>query len=166
MKRFSIEIKWSLIFSAMILAWALLGKAIGIDDTAIQYSQTFNTLILIPAFVIYLLEGFDKRKHYYHGIITYKQALLSGLMLSVLIAFLGILTTWISVSIISPDLFANSIRYVTSAGVMSAEDAQQQFNLSTFVITGFFAAPVTGLILSLITSAIVRTKKIAEKVSA
>jgi hypothetical protein len=159
MKRFAIEIKWSLIFAVMTLVWALLGKALNFDDTAIQYNQVFNTLILIPAFVIYLLEGFDKRRQYYHGIISYKQALASGLMLSVFVAFLGILTTWISVSVITPDLFANSIRHVTSTGLMSAADAQQQFSLSTFLITGFFAAPVTGLVLSLITSAIVKTKK-------
>jgi hypothetical protein len=159
MKRFSIEIKWSLIFAAMTLVWALIGKALNFDDTAIQYNQTYNAFILIPAFVIYLLEGFDKRRQYYQGAITYKQALVSGLMLSVFIAFLGVLTTLISLTVITPDLLANSIRYVTSAGLMSEADAQQQFSLGMFVISGFFAAPVTGLIISLITSAIVRTKR-------
>lgn len=161
MKRFSIEFKWSLIFAVMTLVWSLIGKALNFDDTAIQYSPVFNTLILVPAFVIYLLEGFDKRKHYYQGVISYKQALGSGMMLSVLVAFLGLLTTWISASVISPELFANSIRYVTSSGQMTAEQAQQQFNLATYMVTGFIAAPITGLILSLITSAIVRTKKAA-----
>jgi hypothetical protein len=165
MKRFFIEIKWSLIFSAMSLVWALLGKALNFDDTAIQHGQLFNTFILVPAFVIYLLEALDKRKHDYHGTISYKQALVSGLMLSVFITFLGLFTTWISVSVISPDLLTNSIRYVTSAGLMSAEEAQQQFSLGTFLITGFFAAPVTGLIISLIASAIVKTKRLHAGVS-
>lgn len=159
MKRFSIEIKWSLIFAVMNLVWALIAKALNFDDTAIQYGQIFNTLILVPAFVLYLLAAFDKRKNYYDGIISYKQALGSGLMLSVFVAFLGLITTWLSVSVISPDLFANTIQYVTSTGQMTAEEAQQQFNLASFMIIGFFAAPVTGLILSLITSAIVKTKK-------
>jgi hypothetical protein len=159
MKKFNIEIKWSLIFSAMALVWALIGKAFNFDDSAIQHNQLFNTLILIPAFIIYLLEAFAKRKNYYHGTISYKQALVSGLMLSVFVAILGVITTLITVTVISPDLFSNSIRYVTENGLMSEEDARNQFSLGMFLITGFIAAPITGLIFSLITSAIVRTRK-------
>ena len=155
MKKFNIEIRWAVIFAGMTLLWAIGGKIIGFDNAKIKYSFVFNTLILVPGFVIFLLEAFAKRKSQ-NGIITYKQALFSGFTLSVFIMCLGIFTTIITTKIISPDYFSNAIAFYTDNRSMTGEQAVQQFNLQAFIIQGIFGAIITGVLFSLVTSAIVR----------
>ncbi|SIO01721.1 DUF4199 domain-containing protein [Chitinophaga niabensis] len=155
MNKYKTEVKWALIFSAMAIAWAFIGKLSGMTDSRIDKLQLFNSLVLIPGFIIYLLALLDKKKQ---GPQTYKQGLISGLVLTLFVTILGTLTTFISTRLISPELFPNIIRYMVNTGQMSPEQAAQQFNLSTFIITGLIAGPVTGLIFSLVAAAFTRRK--------
>lgn len=152
MNKYKIELKWAVIFALMTIAWAVTGKLLGMNDSRIARLQLFNTLIMVPAFIIYLLALLEKRPG------TYKQGLISGLVLTLFVTILGPLTTFISTTLISPELFPNAIRYVVSTHQMSPQQAAQQFNLGTFIITGLIAAPVSGLVLSLIAAAIARRK--------
>lgn len=155
MSRFKIEIRWAFIYAGMVILWAVIGKILDFDNAKIEYSFVFNSLIIVPSFVIYLLEGFAKRKSQ-HGTITYKQAFISGVVLSVFIMCLGVLTTIISVRIISPNYFSNAIAFFTSNKSITTEQAIQQFNLQTFIVQGIVGTIVAGMVFSLITSFIVK----------
>jgi hypothetical protein len=155
MSRFKIELRWAFIYAGMVILWAIIGKIVGFDNAKIEYSFVFNTLILVPSFVIYLLEAFAKRKSQ-QEIITYRQVVLSGVVLSVFIMCLGIFTTIISAKVISPDYFSNAITFYTNNKSMTDEQAMQQFNLQAFIFNGIIGALFTGIIFSLITGFIVK----------
>ena len=158
MKKYSIEIKWAVIYSIMTIAWALIGKAMGFQDEKIEWVFLFNTLILIPSLIIYFLVAIDKRKNFYAGGMTFGQGFTSGMIMTILIAVLSLFTTWVSLQLISPDFFKHAIAYFTANKTMSEEKALQQFSLGSFIVQGLMGAVVTGLIFSLITSAIVRKR--------
>lgn len=128
---------------------------LGFNGEKIEYNPLFNTWVLLPAWVIYFFEALDKKNNYYQGRITFKQSFLSGIVLSAMVTVLGVLTTIISTWVIAPDLFANSIQYVTENNAMTEVQALQQFNLGAYIIAGVIGAPVTGLIFSLIVSLVV-----------
>lgn len=157
MGKFKIEIKWAFIYAGMVILWSLAGKAMGFHDRKIGDSFVFNSLVLLPSFVIYILAGLVKRRSL-NGIITYKQALLSSFILSGLITVLGIFTTIIFVKIISPEYFPNAITYFTCNKLMTREQATQQFNLQSFIVQGIVGAIISGIIISLITGFIIKRK--------
>ncbi len=155
MSRFKIELRWAFIYAGMAILWAIIGKMLGFDNNKIEYGFVFNTLILLPGFVIYVLAAFAKRKSQ-HGIITYKQVFISGVVLSVFIMCLGIFTTIISTKVISPDYFSNAITFFTDNKSMTNEQAMRQFNLNAFIFSGITGAIFTGVCFSLITGFIVK----------
>ncbi|MBS0031837.1 DUF4199 domain-containing protein [Chitinophaga sp. 22321] len=159
MEKIKIEIQWAFVYAVMTLTWAGLGKLLGFMDSKIAYSLLYNTLILIPSFVIYLLAAFAKRTAQ-GGIIRFRQVFISGLVMTGFITILGIFTTIIFLKIIAPGFFEHSINYVTTHNKMPREQALAQFNLNSFIIQGILGAIVTGGIFSLITSFIVRKKAI------
>jgi hypothetical protein len=90
---------------------------------------------------------------------NFKKGLASGIIMTVLITIFGILTPIITATLISPNLFANSINYVVQAGMMTEAEARAQFNLSAFIIQGIFAAPIFGLVLSALAAFLLRSSK-------
>jgi hypothetical protein len=158
MTRYKVELKWTCIFAAVCIAWALIGKVLGFDGQQIRHAQIFNTFIMVPTLVIYLLSALDKRDRCYNGQITFKQAVISGIILSVGITVSGIFTTVISTQLISPELFANNIQYHTAQKLMTHSEAVAQFNLQTFIVTGIIAALLMGIVLAVITAAVIRKK--------
>ena len=163
---FRIEIKWAVIYTIMTLGWAFVGKLLGLHDQRIQYNLYFNTAILIPSFLVYLLAVREKKRARYAGTITYRQGVASGLLLTLLVTILGPLNPWISTTFIAPDLFSNSIRYVVANGMMSESEAQSQFNLTAFIVQGLIGAPAFGLVLSLITAGFLRSRSTTVRAAA
>lgn len=72
-KKLKLQIKWSLIFALMTLAWIGMEKLIGFHDKYIEHHYIFTTFIIIPSVVIYALALIDIRKNYYGGKMTYVQ---------------------------------------------------------------------------------------------
>lgn len=157
--QYRIEMKWGLIFSAVSLVWALIGKAFAFDSDRIEYNQVFNTLILIPAVVVYWLAAIDKRNNFYGGHISFKKSFISGMMVTLFISLFGILTTLIATKLISPQLFDNLIAYTTANNLMTRLEAINQFSLTTYIVTGILAGPVTGLVFSVLVSLIIPKKR-------
>jgi uncharacterized membrane protein YhdT len=152
----SLEMKWAIGYTLMTLGWALAAKLFGFDDARIRFSQAFNTAILLPSFLFYVLAIRDKRQRSFHGVITFKQAVLSGFKLTLLITLLGPLYPIVATQIISPGFFARSIEFMVASGTMSAADAADQFNLATFIGMGVVGAVLTGGLFSLVAAIAVR----------
>ncbi len=154
MKTWQTEMKWGLVHCGMTIAWALLGKMMGFHAEKIAYNLVFNTLSIVPSFIIYLLALREKRKKAFQGLMSYRQGLASGMLLTVFITALGPLTPLITIGLISPDLFINLTRFTVQSGMMSEAEAAKQFNMGAFALQGLLAAPVFGLLFSLIAAAI------------
>jgi hypothetical protein len=82
---------------------------------------------------------------------TWKQGFFSGVIISIVVALLAPVSQWITHEVISPEYFPNAIEYAVATGQSTLKEAQNNFNLSGYIIqsTGF------ALIVGLVTSALV-----------
>jgi hypothetical protein len=119
MKAISTEIKWGIYFSIMTLLWMVLEKVAGLHDVYIDKHPIYTNFIAIPAITLYVFALREKRFKDLGGNMTYKQALLSGFYITLVVTLLAPLTQWITTHIITPEFFPNAIRYVISHNMMT-----------------------------------------------
>ena len=160
MKNIRTEIKWAMIFLVMTLAWMLLEKAAGLHGKNIDYHLYLTNLFLIPAVWIYVLALKDKKRRDYQGNMSYRQGLVSGIILSAIIALFSPLTQWIISYVISPEYFPNVIKRSVELGYFkTTAEAEANFNYKNYALQSTLFALVMGVITTLVVMLFVRTKK-------
>lgn len=159
MKNISIEIKWAIIFVLMSLAWMVLEKSLGWHDEHIDQHAVFTNFFAIPAILVFVFALRDKKKSYYRGNITYLQAFLSGLIISVIIMVLTPFAQYITLEYITPDYFTNVIEYSVSSGELTQQEAEDWFNLKSYFIQATIGALIMGVITSAIVAIFIKSKK-------
>ncbi|MBN3520570.1 DUF4199 domain-containing protein [Algoriphagus lutimaris] len=159
MKNISIEIKWAIIFVLMSLAWMILEKSLGWHDELIDQHAVFTNFFAIPAIMVFVFALRDKKKNYYRGDITYLQAFLSGLIISVIIMVLTPFAQYITLEYITPDYFTNVIKYSVSSGELSQQEAEDWFNLQSYIVQATIGALIMGVITSAIVAIFIKSKK-------
>lgn len=150
MKSFKIELKWALFFAATLLIWMWGEKALGYHDERIDQHMIITNFFFLPAIALYILALIDKRKRHYDGQMTYKQGLLTGLVMTGIFTLFVPLTQVITSLIITPEYFENVIDYTVSNQILTLEEARDQFNLTSYIIQGMVSFPIMGTITSAI----------------
>lgn len=159
MKNIKIEIKWAILFSIMGLLWMVLEKLSGLHGKHIDYHLYLTNLFAIPAIWVMVLALQDKKKNFYNGQMTYKQGLISGIILSVFIALISPLTQWITSFGISPEYFPNVIKRSVELGYYNTTaDAEAHFNYKNYAVQGAIGALGMGLVTTAIAMIFIRTK--------
>ncbi|MEM6641633.1 MAG: DUF4199 domain-containing protein [Bacteroidota bacterium] len=158
LSKIRIEIKWALIFVAMTLLWLSLERAFGFHDQYIEYHPIVSGFIAIPAILIFVLALRDKRKSFYEGEMTYKQGLITGVVVSLIVALFVPITQSIISFVITPDYFENAISYSIESGQVTEEEAKNYFNLKSYIIQGVISTPILGTATTLIVAIFTRTK--------
>ncbi len=156
MSKYKIELKWAIIFTLMMLVWMVLERIAGLHDVHIDKHFIYTNFVAIPAIVIYVLALLDKRKNFYNGTMTYKQGFISGLIISLIVTIFSPLTQYITSTIITPDYFSNVIKYSVSIGEMTQVDAENFFNLKSYIYQVLIATPIMGIITTAIVSIFTR----------
>ena len=159
MRNILIEIKWAIIFAIIAMAWMVLEKSLGWHDVHIDQHATLTNIFAIPAILIYVFALLDKKKNYYHGQMTYLQGFLSGVVITVIVAVLSPFTQYITVEYITPDYFANVIEYSISTGTLTQEEAEEWFNLKSYMVQATVGALIIGVITSAIVAIFTKSKK-------
>ena len=145
MKKFSIEIKWGIIFTLFTLVWMALERALGWHDVHIDQHSTLTNLFAIPAIILVVLALLDKRKNYFNCKMTWKQGFLTGLGMTVVIVILTPLSMWITNAIITPHYFENVIAYSVENDKMTQEQAEAFFSMGSYIIQSMIGAAVMGI---------------------
>ena len=159
MKHLNTEIKWALIFSAVALLWMVLEKVSGLHGPYIDYHLYLTNLFAVPAILIMVLALRDKKRRDYHGTMSYRQGLISGTILSLLIALLTPLTQYITSYVITPEYFPNVIERSVELGYFSTvAEAEAQFNYRNYAIQGTIGAFVMGVITTAIAMIFIRSR--------
>ncbi|HRY33252.1 MAG TPA: DUF4199 domain-containing protein [Bacteroidales bacterium] len=159
MKNIFTEIKWAVIFMVMLLLWMLLEKVAGLHDTHIDKHQYLTMLFIIPAILVYVLAIRDKKKRDFQGQINFKQAFVSGVIITVIIALFSPLTQWIISFVITPSYFDNVIAYSVESGYhASLEEARDYFNYRNYAIQSIIWALVTGIVTSAVVAFFLKSK--------
>ncbi|UBM57951.1 DUF4199 domain-containing protein [Marinilongibacter aquaticus] len=162
MANYKIEIKWALIFIAALLLWMLLEKLSGLHSTHIDKHMYLTNLFAIPSIWIYVLALKELKRVKYKGRMTFKQGLLSGVIMTLLIAALSPLSQYIVSYWITPEYFPNVIAYAVETGYYKTiEEAQAYFNYRNYAIQSTIWAIIMGTITAAIVSTIIRTRKSA-----
>lgn len=160
MNRIKIELKWAFIFLAMSLLWMLMEKETGLHSTHLDMHQYVSLLFALPAIAIYYFALTDKKKTIYGGQMTFKQGLLSGLILTLIITLLSPLSQWFISTVITPDYFNNVIAYSLETGYYATrKQAEAYFNLNNYIVQSILGAISMGVITSVIVAFFVKSKK-------
>lgn len=163
MAKISIELKWAFIFIAISLAWMVLEKMAGLHDKHIDKHQYLTLLFAVPAITTFVLALRDKKKNYYNNRITYKQAFISGLIITGIVTAFSPLTQWIISEIITPEYFPNVIEHAVNTGYFKTRaEAENYFNLGNYIKQSVVGAFVMGLITTVVVSFFIKTRKKAD----
>ncbi|HQE12344.1 MAG TPA: DUF4199 domain-containing protein [Flavipsychrobacter sp.] len=161
MNKIKIEFKWALIFSVIALLWMVLEKLSGLHDKYIDYHLYLTNLFAIPAVIAMVMALKDKKKNFYGGEMTYLQGLISGIILSLLIALFSPLTQWITSYVITPEYFPNVIKRSVELGFFkTTEEATAQFNYLNYARQGAIGAFIMGVLTTAIAMIFIRSKKV------
>lgn len=160
-KNMRIETKWAAIFVLMTLAWMLHERLFGLHAEHLDKHAIVTNLIMIPAILIFVLALRDKRKNFYGGSMTYMQGFLTGAVISVLVMVVSPLTQYVISTFISPDYFANVIRYSVEQGTMTQQAAEEYFNLKNYMILSAIGSLVMGLLTSAVVAIFMRKKSVS-----
>ncbi|MBX2949632.1 MAG: DUF4199 domain-containing protein [Crocinitomicaceae bacterium] len=159
MKALAIEIKWAVIFVVVSLLWMVLEKVCGLHGPYIDYHLYLTNLFAIPAIWMFVLALKDKKRRYYNGHMTYVQGLVSGTIISVIVAALSPLTQWVVSYVITPEYFPNVIKRSVELGYYETTTAAAAyFNYKHYATQGIIGALVTGIATTAIVMLFVRSK--------
>ena len=158
MKNCRLELKWAVIYTLFLLVWMVFERLMGCHDVHIAKHHLYTLLIYLPTALVYYLALSDKRNNFYGGIITFKQAFICGLVLTIFIAFLAIPAQYIISTYITPQYFENVIAYAVQSGKATPEEAASFFNLQSYMIQAVAGSLAFGLVLSALISIFVRRK--------
>ena len=158
MKHYGVEIKWGVIFSVVALLWMMMEKSLGWHDEHIDKHAIYTNLFAIPAILLYVFALIDKRNNYYGGRMTYMQGLVSGIIVSVVVAVLSPLVQYITLQYVTPDFFTNIRDYAVKIGRMTEEHAAAYFRLKSYLIQSVIGALAMGIVTSAIVAFFVKKK--------
>lgn len=159
MKNLKIEIKWAIIFSVIVLLWMVLEKLSGLHGKYIDYHLYLTNLFAIPAIIVMVMALKDKKRSFYGLQMNYKQGLISGIILSVIIALISPLTQWITSFVITPEYFPNVIKRSVELGYYkTTADAEANFNYKNYAVQGAFGALMMGIVTTAVAMIFIRTK--------
>jgi hypothetical protein len=159
MKNFSIEIKWGLRFTFLLLAWTIGEKAIGLHDEHLDNYWIISNLFVFPAVLFFFLAINEKKKYVFNNSMTWTQGFVSGMVLSFIIALFNPFVQYVIYKSVTPDFFNNIIAYKVKNHYMKLEDAKEYFNLKTYMFDTTFGALSKGFVTGALVSLILRNKK-------
>jgi hypothetical protein len=160
MTKIKIEIKWAIFFSIMTLLWMVIEKLSGLHGKYIDYHLYLTNLFAFPAILFLVLALKEKKKIFYGGQMNYKQGLISGIILSVIIALLSPLTQWVISYVISPEYFPNVIKRSVELGYFkTTAEAEVNFNYANYAKQSAIGALLMGVVTTAIAMIFIRTKK-------
>lgn len=163
MKDFRIELRWGIIFSLLTMILGFVEKMfLGWHDQHIDQQLGNHFLLLLTLFFIVFYLGIrEKRNTYYKGKLTWKQGIVSGGAMAVIIAILSPLSVFFIYHYISPDYFNNMIDYQIHKEnfPMPEQGARDFFSMSSYIILEISTDLSFGIGAAAILSLFLRTSK-------
>lgn len=162
MKDFRIELRWGIIFSLLTMILGFVEKMfLGWHDQYIEQQLGYHFIVLLILFFIVFYFGIrEKRETYYKGKMTWKQGVVSGGMIAVIVAILSPLSVFFIYHYISPEYFTNMIEYQTGKEKfpMKQSQAEDFFSMGSYIILEVSTALSFGIGASSISALLLRRK--------
>jgi Na+-driven multidrug efflux pump len=156
--KFSFEIKWAFIFTAVLLLWVTLERLVGLHDQYIHLHYIFTNFFMLAAVAVFSF-AFRAKKKELGGAMTYKQALISGVIISFFVMLITPFSQYIVSTIITPHYFENAINYSVGNNLQTPEEAAAYFSLKNYMLQATAFAPIAGIVTSAVVALFFVTKK-------
>lgn len=105
---------------------------------------------MIPAFFIYVLGIREKREKDLGGTMTFKEGFIAGMIITLVVTVFTPLTQYLVSTVITPDYFQNMIDYSVEIETYTQEEAENVFNLQSYMVQSTLLAPAIGAVTSLL----------------
>ncbi len=158
MKNYSIEFKWAAISTVLAIAWMYLEKNLGYHDEKIGIQILFTNLFSLVLIAVFVLALKEKKKNFFNSIITWKQAFISGIILTLMITIFFPLVQYITYTQISPEFFHKLIAVISAKGSMSLEAANTYFSFDNYLKQGAYNNLSLGVVTSAAVAYFIQTK--------
>lgn len=158
MKKLQIELKWAILFSVALLCWILFEKTMGWYQDEIS-DFWWLTLFFEPfALLIYLLALREKRRVVYNRKITWAQAILSGVIISFIVAILSPITEYIAYNFFTPENFNAVSESSVTNELMARSKLNDVFNINNYRWESAFGLFGFGILNTIVAGFFVRKK--------
>jgi hypothetical protein len=158
MSKFSIEIKWGVIFSAASIAWMIVEKSLGYHDNHIGLEPLFSNIFGIFAFAIFFFGILEEKKRIYKNNMTWTQGFISGVYLAFFCTAFCPVAQYIVYTFVSPDFFKNMVNYRVLHHEQTREKAEAVFNLGSYIAQAVSFTMSMGVLTAAIVALLLRTK--------
>lgn len=158
MNKYLTEIRWGIIFTAVMLLWMWGEQLAGLHGRLIAQHATYTNLFAIPAILIYVLALRQKKQRDYKGNMDWKQGMRAGLLITLVVVLLSPPAQWLTHKVITPEYFLNVQAYAVSQNMMTAEQAAEYFSLGNYILQSMIGAAIMGILTSVIVAFFLRTK--------
>lgn len=159
MKNIRIELKWAVLFTISYLTWMLLEKTLGWHDENISNQYWLRFFYIPISILFYFLALKESRRRIYQEHISWLQAFWNGLLLAFFIVLLVPASQYVIHTHISPEFFENMIAYNVENGLMSREEAEENFTLQSYIYGSAITAAIAGTIASALVAVFVSRLK-------
>lgn len=156
MKAFIIEFKWAIIFTITMLAWMLFEKTLGWHDEKIADHFWLTFLFLPFVILMYVLVMREKRRRHYNKTMTWAQGFTTGIKMAFFVTLLSPLAQYITHNYITPEYFETVSNYSITNDLMSIEEANEYFNIQSYMLQAAVGAFLGGVVLSAIVAIFMR----------
>ncbi|MBF6608345.1 MAG: DUF4199 domain-containing protein [Flavobacterium sp.] len=157
MQKFSIELKWALIFTVVSLIWNIGEKSVGLHGALISQHLLYSSFFAVVAIAVYVLAIRDKKNNYFNSNMTWSQGFVSGGVLSVMIAMFSPIVIFITYEMLSPNYFQSAVQSAVAKGA-TIEKSRNYFNLQSYVLQAAFSALSMGAATSAVIALFLQTK--------
>ena len=158
MQKYLTEIRWGVIFTAVILLWMWGEQLVGLHGRYIAQHATYTNLFAIPAILVYVLALRQKKARDCSGSMSWKQGMQAGLIITLVVVLLSPAAQWLTHTVITPDYFANVQAYAIAQGMMTEAEAAAYFSLNNYMLQSVIGAAIMGILTSVIVAFFLRTK--------
>ena len=154
-----IEWEWAGIFFLLTLAWMSLEKSLGWHDVHIADHALYTNIYDLLFIILMALAIRSVKLKRYHGSMSWKQGIESGMWITLILAAISPLTQWITHRLISPSFFPNIIQFATDNHLMTPEAAAAQFNLPNYIWQNVVGTLILGTAATVVLAHLFRTKE-------
>ena len=119
----------------------------------------YTNLFAFVAIALYVVSIREKKINYFNNHMNWQQGFLSGVVLSIVICVFSPFVQYISYVWITPHFFDNIIKYYVDKKSQTQAQAQELFNLSSYVKQGIYGSLSMGVITSAIAAHFLKTNK-------
>ncbi len=159
MEKFKIELKWGIISAIVFFGWLMVEKTTGFHDAKLRFQPFFGILFIFPHVITYYLALKDKKTNSYSNHVTWQQSFISGIIITVIFAFLTPMILYLFYHILNPDFFKNAVNQLIASDIKKKDFAENYYNLESYIYTTIFNLLSTGIVIAATISYFLKTKK-------